>query len=94
VDASIKRSEVENLLVKRHADAFRLAYIEGEMEKRRGMSAPEATKPEPFDPQAELYKISDKYNVQARKIKEAEEGNVTNSLGMLTSIPEVDLGME
>ena len=31
---------------------------------------------------------------QAGKEKEQEEGSVTNSMAMLTAIPEVDLGME
>jgi hypothetical protein len=44
------------------------------------------------DPVEELYSIADKYLLQKRK--DDEEGSVTNSLGMLTAIPEVDLGME
>ena len=43
------------------------------------------------DPQDELYRISDRWKVDK---KEADEGNVTNSLTMLTAIPEVDLGIE
>lgn len=35
-----------------------------------------------------------KYKLDKKVVKETEEGSVTNSLGMLTSIPEVDLGME
>jgi hypothetical protein len=34
-----------------------------------------------------------KYQWDMEKVEE-EEGNVTNSMGMLTSIPEMDLGME
>jgi hypothetical protein len=48
----------------------------------------------PYDPQEELFKIVEKYKLDAKVTKETEEGSVTNSLGMLTSIPEVDLGME
>jgi hypothetical protein len=47
----------------------------------------------PYDPQEELFRIVEKYKLDVAK-KETEEGSVTNSLGMLTSIPEVDLGME
>ena len=45
------------------------------------------------DPYAEVFRITEKYKQQSQK-KEQEEGNVTNSLAMLTAIPEVDLGME
>ena len=73
---------------------FRLAYIETELQKRRGQGAGDGQKDEAYDPQAELYKIAERYKIEKKKKGEDEEGNVTNSLGMLTSIPEVDLGME
>lgn len=44
------------------------------------------------DPVEGLYSIPEKYMLSKRK--DDEEGSVTNSLGMLTAIPEVDLGME
>lgn len=47
----------------------------------------------PADPYAELFRITDRYKVNKEK-KDQEEGSVTNSLAMLTAIPEVDLGME
>ncbi|WVQ78387.1 hypothetical protein IAT38_000473 [Cryptococcus sp. DSM 104549] len=82
-------------------DKHMVAYIESELAKRRGQvnDAAAAGKPEPeaFDPQAELYKITEKYYLEEKKKKtgdDDDEGNVTNSLGMLTSIPEVDLGMD
>jgi len=71
-----------------------LAYIETELQKRRGQASAEGQRDEAYDPQAELYKIAERYKIEQRKKGEDEEGNVTNSLGMLTSIPEVDLGME
>ena len=74
-----------------------MAYIEKEMEKRRGQvaKAAEEGKLQEFDPQAELYKIAERYKLEAaKKDEEGEEGNLTSSMGMLTSIPEVDLGME
>jgi hypothetical protein len=51
---------------------------------------------EPLDPQSELYRVPERFKIEARMVqaREDEEGNVTNSVGMLTSIPEVDLGME
>ena len=45
-----------------------------------------------LDPLEELYKMARKYKWDIEKAP--EEGNVVNSMGMLTSIPEVDLGME
>jgi hypothetical protein len=63
------------------------------MAKRRGgLSSSSATVDEAFDPYEELYKMANKYRWDAEK--KLDEGNVTNSMGMLTSIPEVDLGME
>ena len=71
------------------ADA-RLDFIEKEMAKRRGQA--DAASTSSFDPQEELYKMARKYKWDLEKAP--EEGNVVNSMGMLTSIPEVDLGME
>lgn len=51
-------------------------------------AAPEAggsAKEDPFNSLDPRYKV---------ERKPGEEGNVTNSLSMLTAIPEVDLGME
>lgn len=63
-----------------------MAYIEENMKVRRGEAAEEDTE-DAMDPYAELFERSKKSN-------EKEEGSVTNSLAMLTAIPEVDLGME
>jgi len=46
----------------------------------------------PFDPQEALYSLADKWKVE--KQKPVNDGSVTNSMQMLTAIPEVDLGME
>jgi hypothetical protein len=73
---------------------LRLAYIEAEMAKRKGQADKDGKPLGPLDPQSELYKMALKYQWDASKKGEEEEGNVTNSMGMLTSIPEVDLGME
>jgi hypothetical protein len=72
-----------------------MAYIEEELSKRKGNTIREGEQVEkPFDPQEELFRIVEKYKLDSKVQKETEEGSVTNSLGMLTSIPEVDLGME
>lgn len=68
--------------------ASRMAYIEENMKLRRGATQEDEQDDGPADPYAELFRLS-----KAAQKKE-EEGNVTNSLAMLTAIPEVDLGME
>ena len=65
----------------------RMAYIEENMKIRRGEVATEGADDTSTDPYAELFEKS-------KRSKEKEEGSVTNSLAMLTAIPEVDLGME
>jgi hypothetical protein len=68
-----------------------MAYIEENLKIRSRPRDEEETKTGRSDPQEELYRISDRWKVDK---KTADEGNVTNSLTMLTAIPEVDLGME
>lgn len=81
-----------------------MAYIEEEMRKRRGAAdgsadgddgAPTTAKIQQAinDPEDELYRVAEKYRQMQQK-PPAEEGNVTLSAAMLTSIPEIDLGME
>lgn len=72
-----------------------MAYIEENLRKRRGgAGADDDEVPEdaPYDPHEELFRIEDKYKLKKKPVE--EEGNVTNSVAMLTAIPEVDLGME
>ena len=69
-----------------------MAYIEENMKLKRGAKEEEKPDEGPADPYAELFRLTDKYKADAQK--KEEEGNVTNSLAMLTAIPEVDLGME
>lgn len=57
------------------------------MKLRRGEVAEEGAEDTSVDPYSELFERS-------KMSKEKEEGSVTNSLAMLTAIPEVDLGME
>ena len=63
------------------------------MKLRRGTKEEPEEDDGPADPYAELFRITDRYKTNQEK-KEQEEGSVTNSLAMLTAIPEVDLGME
>lgn len=75
----------------------RMAYIEENMKLRHGRKIGEeeveATKPK--DPQEDLYRLTESLKYKSTTSdKKQEEGNVTNSLAMLTAIPEVDLGME
>ena len=71
---------------------FRMAYIEENMRAIRGEgSSTEKPTEEPWDPHAQLYKIDDRYKLKQSAL---DEGNVTNSVAMLTAIPEVDLGIE
>lgn len=84
-----------------------MKYIEENMRKRYGHgSDDDEKKEEPWDPQAELYRVEPLFAAEAKieppkavasastKKKTNEEGSVTNSTGMLTAIPEVDLGMD
>lgn len=68
-----------------------MAYIEENLKVRGRPLEPEDPTPRPVNPQDELYKVPERWSTN----KKAEnEGSVTNSLAMLTAIPEVDLGME
>lgn len=72
-----------------------MAYIEEGIKKKRGEQGIKDDEPEedaPYDPHEELFKIDERYRIE-KKVAD-EEGNVTNSVAMLTAIPEVDLGME
>lgn len=58
------------------------------MKLKRGAKEDAKKDDGPIDPLAEIFRR------KAMQEKEQEEGNVTNSMAMLTAIPEVDLGME
>jgi hypothetical protein len=68
-----------------------MAYIEENLKIRSRPLEPVRDKTGPADPQEELYRVSERWKSDK---KVADEGSVTNSLAMLTAIPEVDLGME
>ena len=71
----------------------RMEYIEAELRKRKPAGTAMEVEKEirSLDPRDELYKIAEKYKVDKQEV---EEGNVALSAGMLTVIPEVDLGMK
>lgn len=85
-------------------DKHMMAYIEQEMNKRTGASSLDASSTESIqkainNPQDQLYAVAEKYRQLQRSIKpeqsqEEREGNVALSAAMLSSIPEVDLGMD
>jgi hypothetical protein len=68
-----------------------MAYIEENLKIRSRPMEPAADTNGPVDPRDELFRVSERWKSD-KKI--ADEGSVTNSLAMLTAIPEVDLGME
>jgi len=74
-------------------DKHMMAYIEENMKLRRGTQEDDKKDHGPADPYAELFRVTDRYKAGQEK-PEQEEGSVTNSLSMLTAIPEVDLGMD
>ena len=69
-----------------------MAYIEENL-KIRSKPREEGDKKKPLDPQEALYQVPERWKVEQKKTT-AEEGSITNSMAMLTAIPEVDLGME
>lgn len=70
-----------------------MEYIEAELRKRKPAGTAMEVEKEirSLDPRDGLYKIAAKYKVEKQEV---EEGNVALSAGMLTAIPEVDLGIE
>lgn len=77
-------------------DKHMMAYIERELKKRRGQEAGADFDAEKelaaLDPRDELFKVAEKYLIEPKR--DEEEGNVATSSAMLTSIPEVDLGID
>ncbi len=71
-----------------------MAYIEDNLKVRSRPKEDDDEDKGPADPQEALYRIVDKFKVNKETKTKGEEGSVTNSLTMLTAIPEVDLGME
>ncbi|KAG8893252.1 hypothetical protein FRC00_010782, partial [Tulasnella sp. 408] len=73
-------------------DKHMMAYIEENLKAIRGEGSEQKQEDDaPHDPLAQLYQIDDRYKIQK---KDLDEGSVTNSMAMLTAIPEVDLGID
>lgn len=72
----------------------RMAYIEDNLKVRSRPKENGKKYTNPSDPQEALYRIVDRFKVNKEMKANGEEGSVTNSLTMLTAIPEVDLGLE
>ncbi|KXN92341.1 hypothetical protein AN958_08572 [Leucoagaricus sp. SymC.cos] len=75
-------------------DKHMMAYIEENLMVRSRPREDDQPDKGPADPQEALYRIVDKFKVNKETKANGDEGNVTNSLSMLTAIPEVDLGMD
>ncbi|TKY88077.1 hypothetical protein EX895_003173 [Sporisorium graminicola] len=87
-------------------DKHMMAYIESEMAKRTGASSTSTTAIEAStiqsalaNPHDQLYTLAEEYrqlqrSLQPQQTQEEREGNVALSAAMLTSIPEVDLGID
>ncbi|KAJ3547116.1 hypothetical protein NMY22_g1772 [Coprinellus aureogranulatus] len=85
-------------------DKHMMAYIEENLKVRSRPKEGDEDEDEsdkPYDPQDEVFKAASekwKANLMGGTVKDGkkrlEEGSVTSSLGMLTAIPEVDLGMD
>lgn len=71
-----------------------MAYIEENLKIRSRPREEDDKDKGPLDPQEALYRIVDKFKVNKETKANGDEGSVTNSLTMLTAIPEVDLGLE
>ncbi|KAG8852184.1 hypothetical protein FRB91_006846 [Serendipita sp. 411] len=76
-------------------DKHMMAYIEENiklLKEKAGKSTEESdTPPDAAKTEDEMLKFGDKYKTHGVELK---EGSVTNSLAMLSAIPEVDLGMD
>ncbi|KAF7332405.1 hypothetical protein MKEN_00122300 [Mycena kentingensis (nom. inval.)] len=74
-------------------DKHMMAYIEANLTVRGKPIDSDDSKSRPADPQEALYTISDRWKVDKSK-PTPDGGSLTNSITMLTAIPEVDLGMD
>ncbi|KAG1752362.1 hepatocellular carcinoma-associated antigen 59-domain-containing protein [Suillus paluster] len=70
-------------------DKHMMAYIEENLKIRS--RPPDPSEDEPGTSAQDEFSLSERWKAEK---KAADEGNVTNSMAMLTAIPEVDLGMD
>ena len=95
VDSKDSLENVESKWVGEIADncpGVKLVLVALKCDLREGADDDEEGASKPANAQDDLYRMMEQFKAQGGK--KAEEGNVTNSLAMLTAIPEVDLGME
>ncbi|KAJ3516151.1 hypothetical protein NLJ89_g1308 [Agrocybe chaxingu] len=74
-------------------DKHMMAYIEENLKVRSRPREESDEEEAAVDPQEALYNIADRWKVEKQK-PTTDVGSVTNSMSMLTAIPEVDLGMD
>ncbi|KAK7049705.1 hypothetical protein VNI00_005736 [Paramarasmius palmivorus] len=74
-------------------DKHMMAYIEENLQIRSRAKDDGDGKNKPLDPQEALYQVPERWKVEQKK-QETDDGSITNSMTMLTAIPEVDLGMD
>lgn len=85
-------------------DKHMMAYIEQEIKKRTGTNMQSDSNSDSVskpiqNPDHQLYAVAEKYrelqrSIQPEQTQEEREGNVALSSAMLSSIPEVDLGID
>lgn len=82
-------------------DKHMMAYIEQQMRQRGEVTVPTDAeiRAAVTNPEDELYAVAEKYKALQRSLQpqltqEQREGDVALSAAMLTSIPEVDLGID
>ncbi|ESK95117.1 hypothetical protein Moror_13849 [Moniliophthora roreri MCA 2997] len=74
-------------------DKHMMVYIEENLKIRSRPKDDSEKKNKPLDPQEALYQVPERWKVEQKK-QETDDGSITNSMTMLTAIPEVDLGMD
>ncbi|KAF9006658.1 hepatocellular carcinoma-associated antigen 59-domain-containing protein [Cyathus striatus] len=74
-------------------DKHMMAYIEENLKIRSRPREEDEDSSKPSDPREQLFEITERWKVEKQK-PTTDEGSVTNSMAMLTAIPEVDLGMD
>ncbi|KIJ69789.1 hypothetical protein HYDPIDRAFT_171770 [Hydnomerulius pinastri MD-312] len=93
VDAKARRAVRTNNFTQQtnvlDVDKHMMAYIEENLKIRSGPQDPSGSGSN--DAKTDEFSLSERWKTEK---KTADEGSVTNSLAMLTAIPEVDLGMD
>ncbi|TIA79996.1 hypothetical protein E3P98_02920 [Wallemia ichthyophaga] len=80
-----------------NVDKAMMVFIEEELKRRKGDTHSLSHTPTPTqlnDPSSELYAIAQQYTPKHPHKQPAHDGSITRSESMLTTIPEVDLGVD